>query len=228
MIEYTFVLNDGHARTIVVDPERSGASHAAADVANAPPWTLLGENKCPHCPLSAAETPVCPPAYDAREVLKLFSDIISCEVIDVRVKTPEREISKRCDVQTALMAVLGLIMASSGCPILAELRAMAVFHLPFSNHTETIYRTTANHLLKQFFAARRGETPDYKLDKLRKLYADLEELNHAFFGRIKAAAKEDANLNAVTHLLAMSMLVTASMDEGLVELESFFPAPVRR
>lgn len=227
LIEYIFTLNDGRTHTIAIDPLRNVEPRSAANPPSAPAdghadWTALDYQKCPNCPLGKG-SPVCPPAFDARATLQFFADIVSCDVLDVRVRTLERDYSKRCDVQTALMSLLGLIMASSACPILSELRAMAVFHLPFSTPEETLYRTVANHLLKQYFAAQRGALPDLRLDKLQALYGEIATVNEYFVKRIRAAAAQDSTLNAIIHLFAVSQIVSASMEDGLRDLERLYP-----
>ena len=134
---------------------------------------------------------------------------------DVTVTAPERTYHKRCDVQTALGSLVGLMMATSGCPILSRMRPMARTHLPFSSVVETVFRTTSAYLLGQYLRSLDGETPDYSLVGLARLYEDLNTLNNAFAARLAGLADQDANLNAVSRLFSLSALVTMSVDGGL-------------
>ncbi len=49
--------------------------------------------------------------------------------------------------QQAMSSVLGLIMATAGCPWTDRLRPMARFHLPFASEAETVYRSVCMFLL---------------------------------------------------------------------------------
>lgn len=46
--------------------------------------------------------------------------------------------------------LMGLMMATSGCPVLQEIGAMASFHIPFCSTRETLDRTVGSYLTKQF------------------------------------------------------------------------------
>ena len=219
-IRYDFALEDGETISFEVDPDR--AEQPAGAHSQLPEWTRLEVHRCQNCSLEGDPEARCPPAADAVEIIERFADVRSIEVVDVVVTTPEREIRKRTDVQTALRSLLGLVMATSGCPHSSQLRAMAKHHLPFASTTETLFRTVSTFLLRQYFVWRRGERPDLELAGLRELYAALQQVNEDFFARVREATARDANLNAVVLLSATSVLVAGSLDEGLAELESMF------
>jgi len=218
-VEYVLTLESGAEYRFVIDVDRRLAGGASDHL---PPWTALTYNQCENCPLRPEEGAQCPPAVDSLQILDAFRDAISHQRCHARVRTAEREYSKDCDVQTALRSILGLVMATSGCPLLAKLRGMAAYHLPFATVRETVYRTTANHLLKQYFAHRNGGDAKLDLDGLRELYAELQIVNEAFFHRIRVAASRDASLNALLNLLSVTTLVSNSLDDGLRELEALF------
>ncbi len=54
--------------------------------------------------------------------------------------------------QQAMSSVLGLIMATAGCPWTDRLRPMARFHLPFASDAETLYRSISMFLLSREIA----------------------------------------------------------------------------
>ena len=54
---------------------------------------------------------------------------------------------RETSAQQAMSSVLGLIMATSGCPWTDRLRPMARFHLPFASEAETLYRSVGMFLL---------------------------------------------------------------------------------
>lgn len=221
MIEYRILLDEasgsGELR-FEIDPAR--ASSSTGD--NLPEWTALDYHKCATCPLAAEEHPRCPAAVDVAPILEAFKDAVSFHRAEVHVRTPEREFVKNCDLQSALQALLGLVMATSGCPLLRRLRPMAVHHLPFANREETTFRAVAAYLLQQYFVARDGGEPDLELGGLKDLYLDLQEVNRSLTDRIRAAARKDANLNAVAILFTLSVLVSASLDDELASLRALF------
>ena len=65
---------------------------------------------------------------------------------------------------------------------------------------ETLYRVISMYLFAQYFESRQGESPDWDLKRLVKIYEDVEKVNDGFTKRIKNIHTEDASLNAIVHL----------------------------
>lgn len=215
-IIYKFTLKDGSVQHITVDLDRP-----AANPAGAAPWTALPVNQCPNCPLDAQRHSHCPAALDLVPVITAFAQIISYEQAQVEVETPERTVSKDCQVQQALSSLVALTMATSACPILGKMRNLAMTHLPFATSEETLFRSLGAYLITQLIAERTGGQPDWALDGLKQFYADLEVLNKHFKKRINAAAKQDAAINAVSALGVLSLGVGLSIEDSLEELHQF-------
>ncbi len=220
MIVYEFTLKNGEVYRFEVDVARGSN--------NPPPrkdgaqWKQLGYHQCTNCPLSKDEHKYCPVAMDIEEVAERFKNILSFEKADVRVLTKEREYFKKCDVQTGLKSLLGLIMASSRCPTLSQFKPMAIYHLPFATVEETIYRTSGTYLIKQYFLNKSGIQPDMQLQGLEKFYRDLQQVNKDFMHRIRAASQSDANLNAINILLSLSAMVALTLEERLEDIKPLF------
>ena len=213
MVEYEFTLADGRIHRFVV-----GGDDDRPITAEMPPWTALHFHQCDNCPLSPAHSPRCPPAVDVFRIAERFADKLSYERVHVRVQRHDRSFEMDCDVQTGLGSLLGLVMASSGCPILGQLQGLARFHLPFAEFEETLFRTVGLYLLRQYFVAKDGGVPDFELAGLARLYDDLQEVNRAFKRRIEGVSPRDASINAVTLLFSLSALVALSLDSGLEQL----------
>lgn len=184
-------------------------------------WTKLEFQQCRNCPLKGEDLH-CPVAVDLQQVTEKFSDIISYSRARVRVITPERTYEKECDAQAGLKSLLGLIMAASDCPILSQLRPMARYHLPFSSVEETIYRTAGAYLLKQYYISQVSGEPDMDLTGLENLYKSLQIVNTDFLQRVRVASNEDANLNAISTLFALSAMVSMTLKEQLEEIKPLF------
>jgi hypothetical protein len=213
MVEYEFTLADGRVHRFAV-----GSDELGPVTSELPPWTLLSFSQCGNCPLSTHETPRCPPAVDVYRIAERFADKLSYERVHVRVQRGGRSYEIDCDVQTGLGSLLGLVMASSGCPILGQLRGLARFHLPFAEFEESLFRTVGLYLLRQYFVAKDGGNPDFELAGLVRLYDDLQEVNRAFKKRIEGVSHRDAGINAVTLLFSLSALVALSLEGGLEQL----------
>lgn len=217
---YEFHIDEGPATQIEVDLERDygsisqGEAHAY--------WTSLDFHKCSVCPLNSAEHKYCPVALDIEKVTERFSKLISYRKARVRVTSEERVYEKECDVQEGLKSLLGLIMASGECPTLKQLKPMAHFHLPFASVEETIYRTVTSFLLRQYYNHQDGERMDLELDGLAGLYENLQNINRGLLQRISVASEEDANLNAISTLFALSAMVSMTLNEQLEEIRSLF------
>jgi len=210
-ISYFFRLQSGVEYRFDVDLERPAAS------GDLPEWTLLKNDQCPHCPLAAAPGARCPAAADLVPVLKQFSALASIDDVEVRVVREQYEARKKTDTQTALSALMGLILATSACPILSRMRPLANTHQPFSTDTEMVYRLASMHLFECFLA---GKTPD--LRELSGFFAELDMLNAAFAVRIKRATERDASVNALVVLHARSMVASMSLEKKLGEIREWF------
>jgi hypothetical protein len=214
-VVYLFRLEDGAEHRFEVEIDRP----SAAPGSGLPAWTALEQSRCPHCPLPLTPGAVCPAAADLAPVVSRFSALASIERAEVSVLSAEREVRKRTDVQTALSGLMGLILASSACPILRRLRPLAQTHLPFTPQTETLYRVAAMHLFGCFL---RGEPAS--LDGLQRFFDDLDRLDRAFAERLRAAAEKDASLNALLMLHARALMVSLSLDKGLTQIRRWFDA----
>lgn len=222
MITYKFTFDDGHTWQFPVEVNRKYSPDA--DCARHAEWTKLEYNQCSNCPLKSQLFPRCPVAVDIESVVERFKASISYERTRVEVHSPERIVVKECDTQTGLRSLMGLIMATSACPILSQLKCLAKLHLPFATLEETLFRAVGFYLLKQYYVHKSGGTPDLALRGLEQFYDELETLNACLSRRFRAASEQDANLNAVVSLFYLSLGVNYSITTNLDELKQiFFP-----
>lgn len=155
-------------------------------------------------------------------VLKQFLALASLDDVEVRVVRKHYEARKHTDTQTALSALMGLILATSACPILSHMRPLANTHQPFSTDTEMVYHLASMHLLECFLA---GKTPD--LLELSSFIAELDKLNAAFAVRIKRATERNASVNALVALHARSIVASMPLEKRLDKIRGWFqPASV--
>lgn len=205
---YRFELPSGPL-LIHVDYQRGPSAGSAA------PWTALGTHQCPNCPLR--DEPTCPAAADLAPVVDALGGLASVQRLDVVVIQAQRETRQTVTGEAAARAIIGLLMATSGCPVLSKLRPLAMLHLPFATPQEATFRFAAAHLLRQFFD---GQPLD--LEELRNQMDDLHVVNAAFAARLKAACSKDAIPNALTALFSLSMIVSDEAEMGLSGLRELF------
>ena len=210
-IIYLFRLESGVEHRFDVEFDRPPAS------GDLPEWTLLEADKCPHCPLPAAPGARCPAAADLVPVVEKFSALTSIDRVNVHVVTPEYEARKHTDTQTALRALMGLILATGACPILGRMRPLAHMHMPFATGTEVVYRIVSMHLTGGFL---RGEP--VRLDGLDAFFSDIDRLNRAFFVRLNHAVERDAGINALLSLQARSVLASMSIEPEMENIRAWF------
>lgn len=176
-------------------------------------WTKLENFECVHCPLNKDEYKYCPVAVNLQELIEFFSEKTSFEKVKVTVDTNERSYFKDTDVQSAVGSLIGIIMPASGCPILAKLRPMLRFHLPFATIEETEFRVFAMYALAQFLRHKIGKQPDWELKSLVKLYDDIQKINTNVVSKIAKLEKQDASINSVVVLNNFANFVAMDLDD---------------
>ena len=194
-----------------------------------PEWTNLEFQQCPNCPLDKKQNQQCPIAKNTIQIIDIFGQMKSIDKILLRITTEQRIYSKETDLQSGLGSLMGLIMVTSGCPILDKLRPMSRFHLPFASNEETLYRVISMYLLGEFFKLKEGKTPDWDLKDLHLLYKNINVVNNAFFKRLQQTETLDATLNALILLDTFEKFVDLSIDEqSLSDIKLLFKAYLKK
>lgn len=222
-IIYEFDMGDGVLKSfeLRLDPDSLTLSNAHAET-DLPDWTRLEHEQCPHCPLQAEDSPHCPVARSLVDLFDFANAFRSFDKLVVQVKSAERVVVTKNQAQILFGSLLGLLIATSGCPHSAFLRPMARYHLPFAEADETIYRVVSMYLLAQFFRANEGQEPDYELTGLVKKYGDLEIVNEHLARRLRTIAKTDATLNAVIALDTYAKMMVSVLEDRAEELKPLF------
>ncbi len=187
-----------------------------------PPWTKLDFHQCPNCPLSADTHPHCPLAAHLVNIVRRFEGLVSYSEIQVDVMTAERFITQETTVQRGMSSLMGLVMATSGCPHMAFFKPMARFHLPFASAEETVYRATSMYLLAQYFLHKEGRQADLDLTGLREIYNNIEVVNIAVAKRLRTATEADSAINAIILLDIYTKAIPVVIEESLEEVRYLF------
>lgn len=191
------------------------------ETAEHPDWVKLDFERCPNCTLPDKET-YCPAARALAQFLPQFESKVSYEKAVVEVDMPTRTVVSKTTFQHGMAALIGLVMAASGCPRTRFLRPMARTHLPFATDQETVFRALAMHLLGQYVAAGSGAPMALSFGDLKENYGQLSKVNAAMCERIRAAIKRDAAVNAVIILESFTMIAPENIDYGFEDLQELF------
>jgi hypothetical protein len=221
---YRFICGDTERveKTCVVRLDPDSLEAEPATDPSPPPWTKLTVERCGVCPLNPGEIEYCPAALSFVEILREFGELLSYDRVEATVVTKERTVTVNTSCQKALSSLVGLRMATSGCPVLAKFKPMARFHLPFSSTEETVFRSVGAYLLAQYFRKRRGRDADLDLAGLRETYGLIHEVNVGLANRLRTIPAGEAHLNALVILDLFTHALPISIDENLAEIEHMF------
>ncbi len=224
VIEYGFKFKYGGTKTFTINLDRETLAIHVDRKPNPPVWALLNHKKCENCPLDERNHPYCPVALNFVEIAEQFRDMVSHEGVFVTVTTEDRSYAKDTTIQQGLSPLIGIIMTTSGCPILEHLKPMVRFHLPFASLDETVFRMVSMYLLVQYYRKQDGQKVDGGLDGLTKVYAEVGIVNRDFANRLRDAAKKDANINALVNLDCFATMVPLVADDTLKAIKPYFSA----
>ena len=214
-VEYRITLDDEHEFSYRIELDRQYDQERALA---APKWTRLEFQQCSNCPLSRDKFSHCPAAVDLHRVIEDFHGLPAFKKAVFLVRTPEREYNKQVGLEEGLRALLGVIMATSACPVLGRLKPMAQQHLPFASNQELILRAVSLYLARQYFNFREGRHADWELKGLVRLFQQLQLVNQAFWQRIHDVCDGDSNLKAFLTFFSMASSMTYSLETQLQKI----------
>ena len=223
--DYSFEWSDRPAACFTMTLDPGDLTLVQAEGLDPAPWTCLSQEQCPCCPLVESEHPHCPVAVNLQELVTAFKDRVSFDDCTVRCVTPQRTYLKNTSVMDGLASIFGIVMATSGCPIMDFLKPMARFHLPFATIDETTMRSTSMYLLRQYFAHRENPNHCFNFDRLENLYSRVQEVNEGLLARINSLGHNDADKNALVTLHSLSQFLSIEIDYSLETLAILFDVP---
>jgi len=223
-ISYSYLFQDGETTVFELLLDKGTLRLMPRPPTPAPFWTLLERNQCRNCPLESSRHPSCPVARNFAGIAEHFANRISHENARVIVVTEERSYLKDTTIQQGLASLLGVIMTTSGCPVMEPLKPMVQLHLPFATLTETVVRVTSMYLLAQYLRQAEGKSFEFGLSGLTRIYAEIGTVNRDFVRRLREAATEDANMNALVGLDCFATMAPLMTETMLKEIGPYFSA----
>jgi hypothetical protein len=223
-IEYCYKFASGSLATFTLNLDRKTLLLQKGKHRHPPLWALLGHKQCEICPLEVKDNLYCPVAVNFVDIAEKFKDFVSHEDVVVTVTTADRIYAKNTTIQQGLSPLIGIIMTTSGCPVMEHLKPMVRFHLPFASLDETVFRMVSMHLLVQYYRNQEGMKTEWRLDGLTSVYAKVSIVNRDFADRLRDAAKKDANINALVNLDCFATMVPFVAEDTLKQLKPYFSA----
>ena len=221
-IKYYFTLPEGVREAFDVQFDAQTLELVDTILDDIPAWTQLDFHQCPNCPLTLDTHPLCPLAAHLVTIVERCESLFSYSAIQVDVMTTERFITQETTVQRGMSSLMGLVMATSGCPHMAFFKPMARFHLPFASAEETVYRATSMYLLAQYFLHKEGRHADLDLTGLEQIYQNIEVVNVAVAKRLRAATEADSAVNAIILLDIYTKAIPVVIEESLEEIRYLY------
>lgn len=221
-IKYRFCFEDGEVECHDVNLDPHTLELLDAPESDPSDWTRLEFHQCPNCPLSTSEYEHCPAALAVSGLARDIGHRDSFCPVNVQVETKDRTISRQTTLQEGLFPLLGLKMATSGCPVLDKVKPMARFHLPFADAEETVFRAISMYLVAQYLRQQKGLPARFDLQQLSDIYEAIHQVNMAFGKRLSKASAADANINSLTTLDIFAQEVPFGIDMSLTHLDQVF------
>lgn len=202
--------SDGQVENFTCHIDRQTLINEEVAQENPPDWTRLEVGKCENCPLQVEHHSHCPAALSLVRIATQFGNRLSYEKTVTAVETEIRTVSLKGDLQKGLSPLVGLLLATSGCPRFSLFQPMALFHLPFATPEETHFRVFANTLAKAYFSGK-----EFDIGTIADNYSAISIVNRGLSTRLSKAIEGDSGLNSIVILDLFSM--SYIIDEGVIE-----------
>lgn len=226
-ISYLFKLPDGQSERFDVVLDAQTLALQADQSAQEADWTRLEFHQCDHCPLNRDELAHCPVALSLAGVTERLGNICSHDDIELTVITKERTVTGQTSAQRGISSLIGLLIATSGCPHTDFMKPMARFHLPLSTEEDTMFRAVGMYLIAQYFLRKEGNREDISLQGLTDIYKNLHTLNRSIAERIRFSAPADAPVNGLIVLDMYANLMPYLIEDHLDEIRYLFQPYLR-
>jgi uncharacterized protein DUF6901 len=221
-IKYCFRLPDDKEEVFHLELDVQSLELVRNIPENPPQWIRLGFHQCPNCPLTSHTHPNCPLMLNLFDIVWRFDHLLSYDEISMEVIMGERCISCDTTAQRGISSLMGIMIASSGCPHTVFFKPMVRFHLPLATEEETIFRAASMYLLAQYFLQKEGRKADFELNGLEQIYQNMHLVNTAIATRLRDASKTDSSVNALIMLDMYAKAMPYAIEESLEEIRYLF------
>lgn len=216
-IRYTFHFSDGREAAFELAFDEASMDLMATDLPPPAMWTALDFHRCEHCPLTSADTAVCPPAHHLQAAVQRLGNEASHTPITLEVNMAERTVLTSTTMASGFASLMGLVMATSNCPYTLFFKPMARLHTPLASDTETAFRAISTYLLGEFLQHRQVDN----LDGLEDIYHNMEKVNRGFARRLQASGQL-AEINALVKLDLYAKNIASYLEDALAAIKPLY------
>lgn len=210
--DFYYVLEDGTAE-VKNSPENSGIL---------PAWTRLSCHRCPHCPLSEQDVDYCPTALNMVRIVEKFSECNSYDKVTLFITNGIQKHSTVTDLQTALAYLFPFILMKSTCPYASLLRPLEKFIKPFPDLDDVLFYLLAFDLVKKRVSAGDSDSTVDPDDGVNKDSYNITMTLHGLLNRLRAASRNDANINGIIKDIQWSYCMLHSQNFILDRMKQYF------
>jgi hypothetical protein len=221
-IVYEFAFPDGRIETFRCLFDERTFELVQHPPENPPEWIGTEFHQCPNCSLDPVRTPFCPQAACLLPIIRAFDQDVSYERVNLKVIMNDREIRKETSLARGVSSLMGLLIATCGCPVTRFFIPMGRFHLPLASQDETMFRASASFLLGQYFMKKSGRPAVLGLDGLVKVYDEIQTINQSMLDRLRTATRTDSTVNALILLDVYAKFALIDIDECLDQIRYLF------
>lgn len=221
VVTYRIEAEDGGHEEFELDIALPEVQLAPPDSQRLPDWTRLEYHQCAHCPLKPEDSPRCPVAAQLVDYGQRMGRAVSYKKVNLTVDQDGKRMTAQVPAHEALRSVLGLVMATSGCPHMKFFKALARYHLPLADMEQTILRAMSFYLLTQYF--RDTELPDWdtSFTGLIEIYKLAQEVNRGLATRLREA-KVFKELNWLAELDTFAAMMPLTIERSLLKAKTYF------
>ncbi len=221
-VEYTFTFQDGKVETFNYCFNDNPFHLTKQPIDNPKEWIKIDFHQCPNCTLDPKKTMYCPQAASLLPLIHAFDNVYSYNPVHLTVVSHDRKTTHNTTVARGISSLMGLLIATCGCPVTRFFIPMGRFHLPLATQEETFFRAAASFLLTQYFLKKSGNPADLKMDGLIEVYSEMQKVNQYMLKRLRSAVKTDSTVNALIMLDVYAKFALIDIDECLDDIYYLF------
>lgn len=221
LVRYAIESEDGSREVFELDIDLPQVAIKQPDPSSLPEWTKLEYHKCRHCPLTKETQPHCPVAALLVDYGQRVGRMVSYSQVDLTVEQGATRTTAKVPAQEALRSVLGLVMATSGCPHMSFFRPLARYHVPLADMELTILRAMSFYLVGQYFKDKQKPDWDTSFDGLIEIYKNAQEVNKGMANRLRQA-QVFTELNWLAALDTFAGMMPLTIERSLLKAKAYF------
>ncbi|PIW25801.1 MAG: hypothetical protein COW30_18330 [Rhodospirillales bacterium CG15_BIG_FIL_POST_REV_8_21_14_020_66_15] len=221
VVRYVIDSADGSREVFHLDIALPEVALAQPDPSSLPDWARLDYHKCRHCPLTKESHPHCPVAALLVDYGQRVGRMVSYAQVDLTVEQAGTTTTAKVPAHEALRSVLGLVMATSGCPHMSFFRPLARYHVPLADMELTILRAMSFYLVGQYFGGKEKPDWDTSFDGLIEIYRNAQDVNKGMAERLRNA-EVFTELNWLAALDTFAGMMPLTVQRSLLKAKAYF------